>query len=44
MLSNIVLSDIGDDMAQATKDNAKKTVVPVIIVSQIIATPFTRRF
>ena len=43
-LTNIVLSDIGDDMAQATKDNAKKTVVPVIIVSQIIATPFTRRF
>ena len=43
-LSDIVLSDIGSDMTQSSKDNAKKTVVPVIIVSQIIATPFTRRF
>ena len=43
-LSDIVLSDIGSVMTQSSKDNAKKTVVPVIIVSQIIATPFTRRF
>ena len=43
-LENIVLSEIGSDMTQSSKDNAKKTVVPVIIVSQIIATPFTRRF
>jgi len=43
-LSDIVLSDIGSDMTQSSKDNAKKTVVPVIIVGQIIATPIRRRF
>ena len=43
-LSNIVLSEIGNDMPQSSKDNAKKTVVPVILVGQIITAPFTRRF
>jgi hypothetical protein len=43
-LSDIVISDIGSDMTQSSKDNAKKTVVPVIIVGQIIATPIRRRF
>jgi len=43
-LSDIVLSDIGSDMTQSSKDNAKKTVVPVIIVGQIIATPIRRRY
>ncbi len=43
-LSDIVISDIGSDMTQSSKDNAKKTVVPVIIVGQIIATPIKRRF
>ena len=43
-ISNIVISEIGDDMTQDQKDKAKETVVPVILVSQIIATPFTRRF
>jgi hypothetical protein len=31
-------------MPEAVKTQAAKTVVPVIIVGQIIATPFTRRF
>jgi len=31
-------------MTQSSKDNAKKTVVPVIIVGQIIATPIRRRY
>ena len=43
-LTDIVLSDIGSDMTQSSKDNAKKTVVPVIIVGQIIATPIRRRY
>ena len=43
-LSGVVLSDIGSDMPEAVKTQAAKTVVPVIIVGQIIATPFTRRF
>ena len=43
-LSDIVISDIGSDMTQSSKDNAKKTVVPVIIVGQIIATPIRRRY
>ena len=43
-LSSVVLSDIGSDMPEAVKTQAAKTVVPVIIVGQIIATPFTRRF
>ena len=43
-LSGVVLSDIGSDMPQAVKTQAAKTVVPVIIVGQIIATPITRRF
>ena len=43
-LSDVVLSDIGSDMPEAVKTQAAKTVVPVIIVGQIIATPITRRF
>ena len=43
-LSDIVISNIGSDMTQSSKDNAKKTVVPVIIVGQIIATPIRRRY
>ncbi len=43
-LSDIVISDIGSDMPEAVKTQAAKTVVPVIIVGQIIATPITRRF
>ena len=43
-LSDVVLSDIGSDMPEAVKTQAAKTVVPVIIVGKIIATPFTRRF
>ncbi len=43
-LSGVVLSDIGSDMPEAVKTQAAKTVVPVIIVGQIIATPITRRF
>ena len=43
-LSGVLLSDIGSDMPEAVKTQAAKTVVPVIIVGQIIATPFTRRF
>ena len=43
-LSDVVISDIGSDMPEAVKTQAAKTVVPVIIVGQIIATPFTRRF
>ena len=43
-LSGVVLSDIGNDMPEAVKTQAAKTVVPVIIVGQIIATPITRRF
>ena len=43
-ISDIVLSDIGNDMPQKSKDNAKKTVVPLILVGQIITAPFTKRF
>jgi len=43
-LSGVVLSNIGSDMPEAVKTQAAKTVVPVIIVGQIIATPITRRF
>ncbi len=43
-LSGVVLSDIGSDMPEAVKTQAAKTVVPVIIVGQIIATPITTRF
>ena len=43
-MSGVVLSDIGSDMPEAVKTQAAKTVVPVIIVGQIIATPLTEDF
>jgi hypothetical protein len=43
-VQNIVLSEIGQDLTQDQKTKAAETVVPVVIVGQIIATPLRRRF
>ena len=43
-VQNIVLSEIGQDLTQDQKTKAAETVVPVVIVGQIIATPIRRRF
>ena len=43
-ISEINLSEIGSDMTTDQKKKSSEAVVPIIIVSQIIAAPFTRRF